>query len=204
MPRRFRFPYTLNSPIRLPESRQPGAWGCLDRFSYVFNAGLPLVQNLYECQRNPFLSADGHAVDLTGGGGSGGTEGRMGPHTPVAFSLPSQPPGDVDAAGLTTIMLLRRLEAAHNDALRLFRHAAPVTAPTVQQGALFGATSALTLSCATAPSLARRALLAYARAKHLMPLAAKHCLQPLGEVGAGGPLAFDGRRLEDDLASALR
>ena len=40
----------------------------LRRFSEVFNAALPLVENLYECQRNPFLDRYGN-VDLSGLGG---------------------------------------------------------------------------------------------------------------------------------------
>mmetsp|Transcript_39889 Transcript_39889/g.67884 ORF Transcript_39889/g.67884 Transcript_39889/m.67884 type:complete len:502 (-) Transcript_39889:194-1699(-) len=51
----------------------------------------------------------------------------MGPDTPVAFSLPSQPPGEVDAAGLCTVVILRRLERAHNEIVGRF-HALLATA----------------------------------------------------------------------------
>jgi hypothetical protein len=98
---------------------------------------LPLVEALYECQRNPFLNSK-NEVDLTGGGndtsnststttsggGGGGGGGMvMCADTPVAFSLPSAPPGEVDASGLCTLMILRRLERAHNMLVERFSEA---------------------------------------------------------------------------------
>jgi hypothetical protein len=70
----------------------------------------------------------------------------MGPDTPVAFSLPSQPPGEVDAAGLCTIVILRRLEAAHNDLLGRFR--------TLLSQASSVMTVSSPLSASTAPAAA--------------------------------------------------
>jgi hypothetical protein len=43
---------------------------------------LPLIENLYECQRNPFLDTAGN-VDLSGGGG-GGADGAL-RRTPAAM-----------------------------------------------------------------------------------------------------------------------
>ena len=48
---------------------------------------LPAIPRLFECERNPFLTAGGH-VDLTGQRDEEKRQG-MGRDTPVIFSLPA-------------------------------------------------------------------------------------------------------------------
>jgi hypothetical protein len=219
----------------LPREQQCAAREGFRRFARAFNRGLPLVENLYECQANPFVTARGE-IDLSGaagknsgtpaGGSGGGASGssfslsgvgssgegraRMGFGTPVAFSLPSAPVGEVDAAGLCTPMLLRRLERAHNLLLGRFQRAAAATTSATtasDAGAAEAAASetetAPALSYSTPRALCERALLSYRRGRDLLPLLSRCSTQPL-EGGAAGPVAFDGALLEQELARALR
>ena len=52
---------------RLPASQRARGAAVLARFCLAFNKSFPLVEHLYECQRNIFLSPDGKSVDLGGG-----------------------------------------------------------------------------------------------------------------------------------------
>jgi hypothetical protein len=229
----------------LDTKHQPAARHTFKRFASTFNRGLPLVENLYECQANPFVTPRGE-VDLSGSSSSKrreveaqikdytGEKGvsssnsamtQMGLHTPVVFSLPSAPVGEVDAAGLCTPMLLRRLERAHNHLLEKFQGAATIatteTAAATTNNAGNAATAGAALGAAedvvagadieTAPSLSdstprplcERALLHYGRARDFLPLLSRFSLQPLsGDVP--GPMAFDGALLEEELARTLR
>ena len=58
---------------RLPAERQASAWAALDAFCVAFNQGFVLVDNLFECQANPFLYTEEGTgtvrVDLSGSGG---------------------------------------------------------------------------------------------------------------------------------------
>ena len=104
---------TLSDPARQAEGHR-----LLAAYCTAFNASFPLVEYLYECNPNPFLTDTG-AVDLTGSRGKGGStagECGMSPHTTLNFSLPSASHGETDATGLCTIKLLSSLEVSPSDA----------------------------------------------------------------------------------------
>jgi len=90
----------------------------LESFCVAFNAAFPLVEFLYECNPNPFLTKEGDGVDLSGARASGRSPisenstgpAAMGPDTSIKFSFPSMEAGDTDASGLCTIRLLAHLE----------------------------------------------------------------------------------------------
>ena len=85
------------------------AEGVLKEYCIGFNEAFPLVENLYECQRNPFLTEDGE-VDI---------DGPMSPDTPIIFSLPSMTQGQNEAAGLCTVQLLLHLHRLHDELVTL-------------------------------------------------------------------------------------
>ena len=104
----------------LPLEQQPAALELLHRFCVAFNSTFHLVPMLFECQPNPFLTADGR-VDLSG---TGTAATPMSECTPLSFSLPYHPPGtDGDASGICTIQLLNALQQIQDEALTaLWRH----------------------------------------------------------------------------------
>ena len=59
---------------RLPEERRRGAAHSLETFIAAFNRSFPLLENIFECQQNPFRDSL-----------------RMSADTPISFSLPSKP-----------------------------------------------------------------------------------------------------------------
>ena len=84
----------------------------LAAYCTAFNASFHLVEYLYECNPNPFLTDEG-VVDLTGSKGKSGAslaEVGMNVNTTINFSLPSASHGETDATGLCTIKLLSSLE----------------------------------------------------------------------------------------------
>ena len=199
-------PTALTPPIRLPEPKRARAWDVLERFVAAFNETLPHIENLYECQANPFVTKQG-TVDLSGGGGE--LEGGMSPETPVAFSLPSfRVAGEADAAGLCTVVILRTLERSHNHLVARFRPlaaAAPGSrAALAAGGAAAGTAEAPALSYATPAPLLRRSLLHYDRARDLAPALSRAAQQPLGPANCTRAPAFDGAILERDLAHSLK
>jgi hypothetical protein len=221
----------------LPDSKQANAWIVLDKYCIAFNDTLPLVEALYECQRNPFLTSK-NEVNLTGSGDvndddniSNKTLG-MSVDTPIAFSLPSAPPGEVDASGLCTLMILRRLERAHNALVERFTQARStavshdneqqqlasstnlkLSTSTIHQQnddeeegddeEVYVAPTAPAISYLTLPSLSRKALLSYDRSQ-LLPILARCSNQPLGDDNGNSAFEFDGHLLEDELAKMLR
>lgn len=92
-------------------SKQAEGYRILTAYCVAFNDSFHLVEYLYECNPNPFLTKDGK-VDLTGSRGKGGEIKDMGmcAHTSINFSLPSASHGETDATGLCTIKLLSALE----------------------------------------------------------------------------------------------
>ena len=86
------------------------------------------VRCLPQCQRNPFIGADGR-VDLSmGGGGEGGAgDGAvLDPDSPLAFSLPSMlPGGEVDAQGNRRMRGARSREIPRDGLLFLLARGEP-------------------------------------------------------------------------------
>ena len=79
----------------------------------AFNNSFHLVQFLYECNPNPFITRDGK-VDLSGGQ-RGGDDVCMNENSTLNFSLPSSSHGETDATGLCTIKLLMTLQVINNE-----------------------------------------------------------------------------------------
>lgn len=156
---------------RLPSAEeQAKASQILDNFCEVFNRSFPLVENLYECQPNPFLT-DKREVDLSGSG----TPTPMTRNTTVLFSIPSMNQGENVAAGLCTIQLLLQLHRIHEHALGMGAAAAarrqrrqPQEPAPVQ-----GQDDSIVLpeiSCETSPDILRSSLVDYDRSAHFLPL----------------------------------
>jgi hypothetical protein len=97
--------------------KQAEGYRLLTAYCTAFNASFHLVEFLYECNPNPFLTEEG-TVDLTGsrgrsrGGSTDADEVEMCAHTTINFSLPSASHGETDATGLCTIKLLSSLEVS--------------------------------------------------------------------------------------------
>eukprot|EP01012_Entosiphon_sulcatum_P048333 TRINITY_DN6681_c0_g4_i1.p1 TRINITY_DN6681_c0_g4~~TRINITY_DN6681_c0_g4_i1.p1 ORF type:complete len:5149 (+),score=717.09 TRINITY_DN6681_c0_g4_i1:781-15447(+) len=99
---------------RLPAAKQDAARDSLVRFCEAFNTVLPRIENLFECQRNPFIGEDGR-IDLSTTRAQGIC---MSNTTPICFSLPCMTQGEADAPGLCTIQILNLLVTAHNTLLQ--------------------------------------------------------------------------------------
>lgn len=95
-----------------PENRRQEGRMLMESFCTAFNNSFHLVQFLYECNPNPFITSDGK-VDLSGGQ-RGGDDVCMNENSTVNFSLPSSSHGETDATGLCTIKLLMALQDCHN------------------------------------------------------------------------------------------
>src|SRR3990167_9817738 len=77
---------------------------------------LPFIENIFECQRNPYLASDG-SVDLSGAGTLLGQGVQMSLDVSVMFSLPSMTEGLDDTMGLCTIKLLQLMQNTQTDLL---------------------------------------------------------------------------------------
>lgn len=129
----------------------------------------------------------------------------MSPDTPIAFSLPSAPPGTVDATGLCTIQIIRTLEGLHNEtmvALSAATAAPQVTA--VEEGSRDDdrRETAPCINCATPSALVRRQVLDYKCHRDLAPLVSQNAVQALGH-GDGRSLGFDASRIETELCEGV-
>jgi hypothetical protein len=169
---------------RLPTEEQPAAWHALDAFCDGFNASFGLVENIYECTRNPFLYEDEAGVVRVYLSGSGGvTPVVMGPDVPVAFSLPSAVAGETDANGLATVQLCNRLSDVHNELLRQLQAtssdsmlpAAHARADTAQP----------TISYLTPHHVMKKQLLSFEPSAHLLPLLSAFRLDEEAEAARG-------------------
>lgn len=97
------------------EHQKSMAFDVLKRFVIAFNESFILVPNLYECERNPFLTEETPPqVDLSGGKGQLGVREEMSFKTPVCFSLTSIVQGDADAPSLCLFQLIRVLQHLNN------------------------------------------------------------------------------------------
>jgi len=193
----------------LPEGERKAAERVLERFCRAFNATLPRLTNLWECQRNPFLDGEGR-VDLSLGSES--ARAAMDGSTPLHFSLPSHPPGPVaDAPGLCTIQILHFLARIQNEvcdevaAVRVGKD--PGTAarePAAPADAAADPTepAALTVSADTPPALLGRRLIDFNRERDLLPVLFEFSRQSLA-YGEGGDLDYDFEGLEVAIADRV-
>jgi len=181
--------------------RIPNGAALFDRFCTAFNASLPLVEYLHECQRNPFLNADGK-VDL---GGTGKSATPLCESTPIFFSLPNGGAGSdgtVDARGLCTIRLLQTLIECHNRILQsvdvaFSRRSVELEITEDDEDKLLAPVSQW-----TPPRVLRRQLLDFDTERDVLPIvigAAKQS-QHLGE---GMDLDFHWNQIEAQFADRL-
>jgi hypothetical protein len=91
-----------------PPDRKAEGEVLLRAFCHSFNESFHLVQFLYECNPNPFITED-NQVDLSGGR-KGGEDVCMNEQSTINFSLPTSFHGETEAAGLCTIRLLTTLQ----------------------------------------------------------------------------------------------
>ena len=168
------------------------ALSALRGYCAVFNKAMPMLPNLFECQRNPFLnSAD--EVDLSGGGAL--HREPMSPDAPVAFSLPSMVPGEVDAAGLCSIQLGGMLSRVHNNVVRQLAGLMPHVRPVGGDADADAPAGVISISQATPAEVVRRALISYDRERDLLPLLYRHQFETEGQLG------YDVAAIELELAA---
>jgi hypothetical protein len=153
----------------------------LEKYCAAFNASFPIVQNLYECQPNPFLTPNGE-VDVGG---------PMSADTPIIFSLPSMLHGENDAAGLCTPQLLNRLHRLHEELLALgVTQEENEEAPDGPRPVRQRSPTASEISYLSPTMVLKQKLVMYNRVKDFLPLLHIYALQPL-ELAKGNELSYD-------------
>ena len=183
-----------------PEQRNQ-AEEVLKEFCDSFNVSFLLVENIYECQKNPFVKEG--KVDIGG---------PMGPSTPLIFSLPSMMHGENDAAGLCTVQLLLHLHRLHEELFRM-------DVPPVQEdegndlgGAVAGGGAppparqeedlSYGISYLTPVEVLRSKLVVYDRFRDLLPLL-HSCVEQSFASGRDKSLNFDFKQIESGIRTKL-
>ena len=151
----------------------------------VFNEAMPLLPNLYECQRNPFLNEQDE-VDLSNGMAAQRT--LLTPDAPLTFCLPSMVPGDIDAPGVCTIQIAGLLSRVHNTTIQHLR--------SLQEDAS-EPQFPLNIGVLTPPEVVRRALVTYDRERDFLPLLYRY------KVETDGMLGYDVHAIERSLAQSV-
>lgn len=178
--------------LLLPEGERYAANEALEAFCVAFNDTFPMVELIYECQPNPFLTSQGQ-VNLGGGSEAVG----MTRDTPVAFSLPSIIPGQLDAQGLCTIRILNELQASHNELYgKLRRFASDVTREEVDE------TLAPSLSHGSSPELMSRQLIVYDR-RWLLSVIQTHAQGASVASGTSAEVAYDFDQIQRTIKNSL-
>eukprot|EP01060_Flectonema_neradi_P020833 TRINITY_DN2832_c5_g1_i4.p1 TRINITY_DN2832_c5_g1~~TRINITY_DN2832_c5_g1_i4.p1 ORF type:complete len:4086 (+),score=767.97 TRINITY_DN2832_c5_g1_i4:3344-15601(+) len=154
----------------VPPSEQENARRVLSRYCKVFNKAMPLLPNLYECQRNPFLNREGK-VDL--GGKDHYERQELSPDAAISFSIPSVLPGEVDATGLCSIQLSGLLHRTHNTVVTNLSKVTD-TNTNANSGNNIEAITPPTLSRLSSPDLTKRVLISYKADRDLLPLIFQH------------------------------
>ena len=172
----------------VPESEQSRARHVLSQYCELFNTAMPMIPNLYECQRNPFLNTKGE-VDL--GGRDHYTRQELTPEAPISFSIPSVLPGEVDATGLCSIQLSGLLHRTHNMIVSNLHK-------TVSDGQNISNQPPPTLSRLSSSELSRRVLISYSTEKDLIPLLFQHRIDYVD-----GTVGYDLSSIEEALASKV-
>lgn len=184
----------------LPENKRRDAEEIMLAFCEGFNKAFPLIDNLYECQANPYLTKDGK-VDLSG---TKSSETPMSPDSPVCFSLPSMIQGETDAPGLCTIQLLNLMQ---NSFTQVLSSLDKVRRSGSRYGVEFRRKNAELedvppISYLTQSKMVRQKLINYEREKNLLPLLYIHTNQGLA-FGEGVSLTYDFQRIEEALANEI-
>ena len=172
---------------RLPGERRASGRAAFDAFCEAFNASFKYLENLYECNENPYVNM------------------KMGGDIPIIFSLPSRhSQGAQSAEGMCTVALADMLAERHNDVL-----AKVVQSQRHADGGRDEGTAGL-LDLAEVPptthltssELLRLWLCVYDRDAHMMPLLYRCVDQPLG-LGEGRNLSYDMEQVASGLEALL-
>jgi hypothetical protein len=194
---------------KLPAHRRADANRVLDRYCIAFNTALPLVDRIFECEPNPFITGEGGVVDLSGAKRPDGT--KMSAGVSINFSLPSMVQGANDSMGLCTIKLLQLMQNSQGEVLEsLFT---PPARKPARSGILPVAAAAAAdtseqlkqipgLSYLTAPLILQQQLIVYDREEHLHPLLRNFAVQGL-KYGDGANLEYDFLGIQQSLANML-
>lgn len=191
----------------LPPEEREEAEEALVGFCRAFNRTLPLLTNLWECQRNPFLTDDGR-VDLSASSVGKGPEAPgvpMSESTPLHFALPSHPPGPLaDAPGLCSIQILNFLVRSYNEVCGELAEHRPRPAPSTSAvpAPAPEESVAIAVGAETPPAILRQRLLVYDRQRDLLPLLFEFSRQS-SDLGAEADLEYDFEGLEVAICSRL-
>jgi hypothetical protein len=176
------------------QSERERAERVLKEYCFSFNTSFPLVENIYECQRNPFIK-DGK-VDIGG---------PMSPSTPVIFSLPSMMHGENDAAGLCTVQLLLHLHRLHEELFRM-DNVNPRNEDEEDRGREPEGAGEEDLSYGisylTPVDVLRSKLVVYDRHKDLIPLLHAYAEQSLTH-GSDSSISYDFKQIESGIRTKL-
>jgi hypothetical protein len=173
----------LDAVERLPCAERPNGHRILNEFCEAFNRSFHLVDNLFECEPNPFLTPT-KQVDLSG---SGKSCNPMSPNTIILFSIPAMNRGENVAASLCTIQLLLYLHRIHEAVLRINEddHNDERVLPEI--------------SIESPPDLLRRYLFIYDRKSNLIPLLSKSSSYHSQE----NRVSYDLDRIQNDIRSTV-
>ena len=191
---------------RLPEHRRDKVRKVFARYAAVFNSILPAIELLYECKKNPFITAVHGRVDF--GDGS-----QMDEDTSIAFSLPSMVTGADKGDfinGVCTIKILELLVDSQNEILESIKEigkqkkggfkslGGPVAAVEPERKR----PNVPAVNYLTSENVLRSQLIIYDRETHLEPLLRIFSIQNLN-YGEGGLLDYDFEKIEYSIANGL-
>jgi hypothetical protein len=161
---------------RLDDSKQSAARKLFVLYSEGFNAIIPTITNIFECQRNPFK------------------EMTMEGSTKVVFSLPNQK----GLPGCCTIQILDKLHKAHNDVVIKYSE----TIQSDNNAHPSRNTNTPMVDCRTPASSLRASIIEYDRETHLLPLVTIHSVQGLA-YDEGDSISYDFPKIEQTVTARL-
>lgn len=156
----------------------------LDKYCVAFNKVFCKIERIYECQDNPFLTAD-KKVDLSG---TKTAYQQMDYNTPIVFSLPTNVRGENDLPSMCTIQIINHLQGSYN---KVYEKIAKEEIKKV-----------FPISLNTDSSIIKTRLINYNRQKYFIPLISRNALQPLN-YGEGTYLDYDFEHIENSLRNGL-
>jgi hypothetical protein len=181
---------------KLEKHRRAEAQALFSRFARAFNLGLPKVENLYECEPNPFIGGDGE-LDLSGRRLGRGE--KLSLKSPLNFSLPSMLQGQNEAPGLCTIQLLNLMAQLQNRLVDAAKKASALRGPAGQPDDTREVTALPVTHFQIPSALLQRQLVAYDRGADLLPLISAFAFHPPG----AGALSFDLNGIEQALLRSM-
>uniref|UniRef100_A0A7R9YCP3 Uncharacterized protein n=1 Tax=Pinguiococcus pyrenoidosus TaxID=172671 RepID=A0A7R9YCP3_9STRA len=176
----------------VPKERRKAAERVFESFCDAFNASFRFLENLYECNVNPYRDL---VMDLS---------------TPLIFSLPSRhAQGSQSAEGMATVALADMLAARHNEVLSKVVSSSDKRVGTkdkeasaLQANKLLALAEVPPTTHLTSPDLLRLWLCVYERVEHMLPLLYQCARQPL-HLGCGRDIAYDMKQISSELSELL-